>query len=178
MCIGDDLGANKRKRGKMREERRQRLASDVLSDVCEATISLDCLPRVIQSTIDSLKLNEAELTAEEVKRIGQEYKTIYDLLTLIQYTIYETDKKIEGIPIIEEPKKVVITSASFSAWLKDHNITPQEVAEAIGADLETAEAKIYDVNLFELSELKKLHDRFKISADLVAFYLDLERGQA
>ena len=163
----------------MREERKQRLASSVLSDVCEATISLNCLPRVIQGTIDSLHLQEAYLTQEEQENVGRQYKTIYDLLTLVQFTIYETDKKIESIPIIEEPKKIVLSSDTFRKWLKDHNITPQEVAEAIGADLETAERKIDDVSLFELPELSKLYRKYRISADLVAFYLDLEeRGQA
>lgn len=162
----------------MKKERRQRLASEILSDVCEATISLNCLPRVIQGTIDSLKLSEPSLTAEEEQEVGKQYKTIYDLLTLIQFTIYDTEKKLEGIPTFEEPRKIVITSDSFSAWLKDHNITPQEVAEAIGADLEATECKIYDVSLFELSDLRKLNEKLNISADLIAFYLDLERGQA
>ncbi len=132
----------------------------------------------MQSTIDSLNLYNTDLTAEEVLDVGMHYKTIYDLLTLIQYTIYETEKKIEGIPTFEEPKKILVTSDTFKEWLKDHDITPQEVAEAIGADMETAERKINDVSLFELPELRKLYGKLKISADLVAFYLDLERGQA
>ena len=162
----------------MTEERKQRKASEVLSDVSEATISLSCLPRVIHSTIDNLKLGEADLTEEDIQNIGRQHKTIYDLLTLVQFTIYETERKLEAIPILEEPRKIIITKDTFKEWLEDQAITPKDIAEALNIDLEEAECKIYDVNLFTLSEVKTICKGFEISADLMAYYADLERGQA
>lgn len=94
-----------RKRGNMIEERKQRLASEVLSDVSDATIALSSLPRVIQSTIESLDLNERQLTSEQKRNIAENYRTIYDLLTLIQQTIYDTESKLESIPVFNQEKE-------------------------------------------------------------------------
>lgn len=85
--------------------REQRTASSVLSDVSVATISLSCLPRTIQSTIDNFNLDSEELTESQKEELASHHKAIRDLLVLIQNTIYDTETKLENIAVYD-PEKV------------------------------------------------------------------------
>ena len=82
--------------------RPQRLASSVLSDVAEATIKLECLPSLIQATIEAYDLDNIRPTEAELQEYTKSRKAIFDLLTLTRQVIFETCESLENIPTTEE----------------------------------------------------------------------------
>lgn len=87
-------------------KRAVRDGADIMGDVGFYTISLSCLPSLINQTIGTFGLDQAELTRDQQFDLILRYKNIYHLLLLTATTIDQTLEKIDSIPIFikDEPE--------------------------------------------------------------------------
>jgi len=81
---------------------------EIMSEVEDITIHLNELPQVIQLLIENLKLDELEITKEDEYELIARRVMIYDVLTLVQRTLYEVNDDISAISL----KKAQTTTES------------------------------------------------------------------
>lgn len=81
---------------------------EIMSEVEDITIHLNELPQVIQLLIENLKLDELKITKEDEYDLIARRGMIYDVLTLVQRTLYEVNDDISAISL----KKAQTTTES------------------------------------------------------------------
>lgn len=92
----------------VKEEPELKTGFDIMSEVEDAIIHLEELPDVIQLLIENLKLDERNITKDDEYDLINRRGMIYNVLTLVQRTIWETNDSISAITL----KKAQTTTAS------------------------------------------------------------------
>lgn len=82
---------------------------EIMSEVEDIAIHLNELPNVIQLLVENLKLDERELTKEEEYDYIHRRYMVYDVLTLVQRTLWEV---IDGIDNIKLKKAQTTTEST------------------------------------------------------------------
>ena len=75
----------------------EKTAWEIMDEVEQATIELDQLPTLIQLLIERYKLDQLELTKSEKRDLGEAHKEINDVLTLLQWRLFEMQDKLKAI---------------------------------------------------------------------------------
>ena len=70
---------------------------DLINSIDELSLDIELLPSTIQVLIDLLKLDQADLSAEDRIDIGMYASTIYDVLSLAQRQILRFQKDKEAL---------------------------------------------------------------------------------
>ena len=72
---------------------------EVFTDVENAVVGLDELPRLLQLLIDNYNLDSAELTEDERFNLSMANNTIYSVLYVVQNSLYNMSEKLQNISI-------------------------------------------------------------------------------